>query len=346
MKELFGSLKSFLSPTQSACWQTLILLSLFSVAMAALMSPTVQGLVSFCGWVFLITAVWWFVYEKDVMKALTINLVFTKVFLGPWIVSILIVIALFGSWAGFANLSGVTPAALISVAPIAAAITLAPKFIKTSDEKTPQYTVPEKKFRQGMVLFVLSHFLIACWFQFYFLIQGWLNFYPSLLAEDFSRSSFVIRVQPNVQVSRGREVLNAAESELRDRLNNQNWSAIERWLFESKVSNQWTTDLEQSVQSRLRNKLGAGEMDFWKLSGKATGDTYDSGAYYNLLLNATWKGPTAAKTDYTVTKRCELAPKRTFNRRAGSTIPETKVIGTLRCTDVSDPKTGFVQKKA
>ncbi len=346
MKELFGSLRSFLTPTQSASWQTLMLLSLFSIAMAALMTPVVQGLVSFCGWVFLITAVWWFVYEKDVMSALTINLVFMKVFLGPWIVATLIVLALFGSWAGFANLAGVTPAALICVGPIAAAIALAPKFIKTSDEKTPQYTLPDTKFRQGMVLFVLSHLLIACWFQFYFLIQGWLNLYPSLLAEDFSRSAFVIRVQPNIQVSRGKEVLNAAESELRDRLNNQSWSAIERWLFESKVSTQWTTDLEQSVQSRLKNKLGAGEMELWKLSGKATGDTYDSGAYYNLLLNATWKGPTAAKTDYTVTKRCELAPKRTFNRKPGSTIPETKVIGTLRCTDISDPKTGFVQKKA
>ena len=220
-----------------------MLLSLFSVVMAAFMSPAVQGIVSSCGWFFLIVAIWWFVHEKNVQSALSFDGVFTKIFLGPWIVASLIVLAVFGSWSGFANLLRVAPSAFICVAPLAALIALAPKFIKSSKEKTPEFTIPATKDRQGMVLFVLSHLLIACWFQFYFLLQGWLNLYPSLLAEDFGRSSFVVRVQPNIQVSRGREVLNAAESDLRDRLNNQNWSAIERWLFESKVSNQWTTDL-------------------------------------------------------------------------------------------------------
>ena len=343
MKDLFASLRSFLTPKDPASWQTFMLLSLFSVVMAAFMSPGVQGIVSSCGWFFLIVAVWWFVHEKDVQSALSFNGVFTKIFLGPWIVASLIVLAVFGSWAGFINLLGIAPPAFICVAPLAALIALAPKFIKSSKEKTPEFTIPAAKERQGMVLFVLSHLLIACWFQFYFLLQGWLNLYPSLMAEDFSRSSFVVRVQPNIQVSRGREVLNAAESDLRDRLNNQNWSAIERWLFESKVSNQWTTDLERNVQSRLRNKLGGGEMDLWTLSGKVDADAYDSGAYYNLVLNATWKGPTATQTPYTVSKRCELIPKRTFSRRDKSAIPETKVIGTLNCAEIKDPKS-FIKK--
>ena len=343
MKDLFASLRSFLTPKDLASWQTFMLLSIFSVVMGAFMSSLAQGIVSSFGWFFLIVAVWWFVYGKDVQNALTFNTVFTKVFLGPWIISTLIVIAVFGSWNGFANLSGVTPPAFISVAPIAAMIALAPKFIKSSKEKTPEFTVLGVKDRQGMVLFVLSHLLIACWFQFYFLLQGWLNLYPSLMAEDFSRSSFVVRFQPNIPVSRGRELLNAAESDLRDRLNNQSWSAIERWLFESKVSNQWITDLERNVQSRLKNKLGGGEMDLWTLSGKVDADTYDSGAYYNLVLNATWKGPTATQAPYTVSKRCELVPKRTFSRRDKSAIPETKVIGTLNCSDVKDI-TSFIKK--
>jgi hypothetical protein len=343
MKDLFDSLRSFLTPKDSASWQTFMLLSLFSVVMAAFMSPAVQQFVSSFGWFFLIVAVWWFVYGKDVQAALTFNTIFTKVFLGPWIIASLIVLAVFGSWAGFANLLGVAPPAFVCVAPIAAIIALAPKFIKSSKDKTPEFTIPAVKDRQGMVLFFLSHLLIACWFQFYFLLQGWLNLYPSLMAEDFSRSSFVVRVQPSFQVSRGREVLNAAESDLRDRLNNQSWSAIERWLFESKVSNQWITDLESNVQSRLRNKLGGGEMDLWSLSGKVDADPYDSGAYYNLVLNATWKGPTATQAPYTVSKRCELIPKRMFNRRTKSAIPEAKVIGTLNCSDVKDA-TSFIKK--
>jgi Family of unknown function (DUF5357) len=346
MKDLFAALRSFLTPSDPASWQTLMLLSLFSVVMAAFMSSVVQGIVSFCGWAFLIAAVWWFIHEKDVQSALTFNGIFTKIFVGPWIVATLFGIATFGSWSGFAKLSTVAPAAIICIPPIAAAITLAPKFIKTTADKTPAFTIPEAKHRQGMALFVLSHLLIACWFQFYFLIQGWLNLYPSLMAEDFNRSSFVIRVQPAVQASRGKEVLNAAESELRDRFNNQSWGNIERWLFESKVSDNWANELEKNVQSRLKNKFGGGEMELWKLSGKATGDTYDSGAYYNLLLNATWKGPTATQSNYTVTKRCELSPKRTFSKKAGSPIPESKVIGTLRCADVTEPKRSFVQKKS
>jgi hypothetical protein len=343
MKDLFASLRSFLTPKDLASWQTFMLLSIFSVVMGAFMSSAAQQIVSSFGWFFLIVAVWWFVYGKDVQSALTFNTIFIKVFLGPWIIASLIVLAVFGSWAGFANLSGVAPPAFICIAPLAAMIALAPKFIKSNKDKTPEFTLPAVKDRQGMVLFVLSHLLIACWFQFYFLLQGWLNLYPSLMAEDFSRSSFVVRLQPNIQVSRGREVLNAAESDLRDRLNNQNWSAIERWLFESKVSNQWITDLESNVQSRLRNKRGGGEMDLWTLSGKVDADTYDSGAYYNLVLNATWKGPTATQTPYTVSKRCELVPKRTFNRRDKSAIPETKVIGTLNCSDVKDI-TSFAKK--
>ncbi len=336
MKDLFDSLRSFLTPKDPASWQTFMLLSIFSLVMGAFMSPIAQQIVSLFGWFFLIVAVWWFVYGKEVQSALTFNIIFTKIFLGPWIVASLIVLAVFGSWAGFANLSGIAPPAFISVAPIAAAVALAPKFIKSNKDKTPEFTIPAIKDRQGMVLFLLSHLLIACWFQFYFLLQGWLNLYPSLMAEDFSRSSFVVRVQPNIPVSRGREVLNAAENDLRDRLNNQNWSAIERWLFESKVSNQWVTDLESNVQSRLRNKLGGGEMDLWKLSGKVDADTYDSGAYYNLVLNATWKGPTASQAPYTVSKRCELVPKRTFSRRDKSTTPEAKVTGNLSCADIKD----------
>ena len=114
-------------------------------------------------------------------------------------------------------------------------------------------------------------------------------------------------------------------------------------MFESKVSNQWITDLERNVQSRLKNKLGGGEMDLWTLSGKVDADTYDSGAYYNLVLNATWKGPTASQAPYTVSKRCELIPKRTFNRRNKSDVVETKVIGTLKCADVKDT-TSFIKK--
>ena len=95
MKDLFASLRSFLTPKDLASWQTFMLLSIFSVVMGAFMSSLAQGIVSSFGWFFLIVAVWWFVYGKDVQTALTFNAIFTKVFLGPWIISTLIVLAVF-----------------------------------------------------------------------------------------------------------------------------------------------------------------------------------------------------------------------------------------------------------
>ncbi len=338
MKDLIAALRGFLTPTQPASWQTLILLSLFSVFIALFMSSMAQGLVSSCGWIFLIAAVWWFVYEKNVKTALTLNGIFSSVFLGPWIVSILTCLAFFGSWISFAKLGGLTPPALICVAPLAALITIAPEFIKTTDAKTPAFTWPKADKRQGLVLLVLSHVLIACWIQFYFLLQGWLTMYPSLLADDFSRSSFVIRLpQSVIQSSRGKEVLNAAENELRDRFNNQTWAETERWLFETK-GDTWVKELQSSVQDRLKNKPGIGEVNLWQLGAKVSGDTYDSGALYNLGLEATWKGPSAAGKGYKVTKNCQVVPTRTFTPRKNSPIPNTKMVGKLRCTDVAEPK--------
>ncbi len=338
MKDLVAALRGFLTPSQPASWQTLMLLSLFSVFIALFMTPIPQGFVSSCGWLFLITAVWWFVYEKNVKTALTFNGIFASVFLGPWIISILTCLALFGSWLSFAKLGGITPPMLICIAPLAALITIAPEFIKTNDAtKTPEFTFPGAGKRQGMVLFVLSHFLVACWIQFYFLLQGWLALYPTILADDFSRSAFVVRVQPSIQSSRGKDVLTAAENELRDRFSNQTWGETERWLFETK-GNAWVKELQTSVQKRLKDKPGVGEVNLWQLGAKVSGDTYDSGALYNLGLEATWTGPSADGKAYKVTKNCEVTPTRVFTRRANSSIPNSKMVGKLRCTDVNEPK--------
>ena len=339
MKDMVTSFRGLLTPPQPACWQTLMLLSLFSVFVASFLTPTPQSFVSSWGWFFLITSVWWFVYEKEVKTALTFNSLFGKIFVGPWIVSTLICLAVFGSWVDFGRLEGITPPLFICIPPLAALIDIAPQFIKTNPVlKTPESTLPKVGKRQGIVLFVLSHFLIACWIQFYFLLQVWLGAYPSMLSDDFSRSSFVVRgSQASFQSSRGRDVLNAAERELRDRFDNQTWSETERWLFETKGES-WVKDLQSRVQNRLKGKPGSGEVELWQLGAKVAGDTYDSGALYNLGLEATWTGPSADGKNRKVTKNCEIIPKRVFSRRANSTIPDTKMVGKLSCTDVNEPK--------
>lgn len=338
MKELIQDLRKFLTPEQPSSWQTLLLLSLFSVLIAFFTSTPTQNFLASCGWVFLILATWWFIYEAPVKKALTFPGVFTEIFLGPWVVGAMICLFLFGSWGGLGQLTALTPVAFICWAPVSAAIAIAPNFIKTDPAtKTPKFTWPKVDLRQGLVLFVLSHLLIACWFQFYFLLQGWLSVYPSLLAESFDHSAFVIKVQRDEKgTTKGKDLLNAAELELRDRLKQQSWGDIERWLFENNRQ-QWVKDLETKVEQQLQKRKPFGENNWWKLRGKVTTDTFDTGAMYNLQLDAVWQGPTSLPSGYYLSKRCELTPKREFFRKRGDLLPETRVVGQVKCKDVTQP---------
>jgi Family of unknown function (DUF5357) len=337
MKVIFQQFREMLWPDQPASWQTLILLSLFSAFIAFFTTFPAQNIISSLGWVFLILGTWWFVVQEAVKKALTFNLVFSKVFLGSWIVGALICVFVFGSWGRFGTVA-LVPTAFICWPIVSGAIDLLSKFIKTDGEtKTPKLALPEVKFRQGMLLFFLSHLLIACWFQFYFLLQGWLSTYPSILADDFSRSAFVYKVQFERPSSRGKDILTAAEAALNDRLSKSNWSEIERWLFENQRG-QWVKDLESRVEGQLRDRRLAGEDRWWTLQGQVKGDTFDTGAVYNLQLDAVWQGPSSQQAGYYLRKTCEITPRRTFTRRANSPIPDSRVVGRLKCSPPTDPK--------
>ncbi|MEB3294254.1 MAG: DUF5357 family protein [Synechococcales bacterium] len=338
MKAFFQQFRDVLWPKQPASWQTLILLSLFSAFIAFFTSFPAQNIIATCGWIFLILGTWWFVAQDAVKKALTINIVFTKVFLGAWVVGALICLFVFGSWGQQFGMVRLVPTALIVWPIVSAGVTLASNFI-TSDGslKTPKLIVPEVKVRQGMVLFLLGHLLIACWFQFYFLLQGWLTAYPSILADDFSRSVFVYRVQFERPSSRGKDILSNAEAALADRLKKSNWGDIERWLFENQRG-QWVKDIEGQVEGQLRDRRLAEEDRWWILRGQVKGDTFDTGAVYNLQLDAVWQGPSSQKAGYYLRKTCELTPRRIFTRRANSPIPDSQVVGRLKCSPVGKPQ--------
>ncbi|MGI0492611.1 DUF5357 family protein [Alkalinema pantanalense CENA528] len=339
MKEFIQEIRDFLTPKQPASWQTLLLLSLFSSFIAFFTTSIAQNIISSCGWIFLILAAWWFVYEPPIKKALTFPGIFTQIFIGPWIVAALICLFLFGSWGNYGQLTAITPPAFIVWPLLSAVIGLIPNFIKTNgDSKTPEFTWPGKDKRQGMVLFLMSHLLVACWFQFYFLLQGWLSVYPSLLSDDFTSSSFVVRVSNFDRGSPlGKDVLNTAEAQLRSRLEKQTWGEIERWFFENKAQKQWVNDLESDVSKQLTQRWRFFEGQLWDLQGKVTTDRFDTGAMYNVQLDAIWQGPSSQQSGYYLTKTCEITPSRQFYRKAGVTLPSSRVIGRLKCSEVSKP---------
>jgi hypothetical protein len=290
MKAVFQDLRTTLQPPRWDSWQTLMLMSGFSALLASLATNWTQRIISSCGWIWLILSVWWLVYLYK--KPLTIGFLFV----GPWILSALI--GLFLS----SNLPMLPPSALLILwAPTSAAIAILPNFIQSNSQtKEPEWAVPAINKRQGLLLTVLMHLLIACWVQFYFLLQTWLTAYPSLQAEELGRSNFVINARPTAR-SRGREVLQLTEIALKETLKDKQWPEVERWLLET---NRSITQLQEQVQKRLSQQaIQYPEDPWWRLTGEVTGGEYD------LALRAYLQRPNTQRAGHHVSMLCHITPK-------------------------------------
>ncbi len=334
MQEFIQDLRKKLTPPQFASWQTLLLMSAFSVLLAGATDSWVRELISNCGWIWLILSAWWFVYEYK--KALT----FSDWFSGPWIVGALIGLFVVSTVKGQ---SWALPwsTALILWPPLSAGIAILPNFIATDkDDKTPKWSNPLLNKRQGMVLLVLSHLLIACWFQFYFVLQHWLMDYPSLRADRFDRSAFVVNLGQDENFSRGRDVLKTSEDILRAKFLTMSWPEVERWLLDL---NRQMPKLDEEVQQKLnKQKVRFAENSWWKLKGKVTGGEYD------LDLYAIWQGPSSKTTGYKITKPCQISPKSVIEKKrtpalkngklAIITESKPRVVGQVKCDMPSQPK--------
>lgn len=318
MYEAFKQVRTQMQPPQWASWQTFVLLSIFSAIVASMTSAFVQSIISCFGWVFLILGVWWFTYEPPVKKKLTFN----KLFVGPWITGALISIWIFGSWEGRPN-----DAAFISWPVLSSLIWSMPRFVKTDPKTvTPDYTAPTPAARQDIVLMVLSNVIISCWFQLYFLTQDWLGAYPSLRSDDFSRSAFVVELQPQNRIasSRGVVVLDTAEQGLKARLEGKPWSEVERWLANL---DQEMPALATDVKKQLPDFT---ENEWWDLKGQVTSDAY------TLELQAIWQGPSARSGGYYIAKSCQITQNRRVN--PVTSAPETRSTGTVKCDEPSQPQ--------
>jgi hypothetical protein len=328
MKGVVQEFRKQLTPPRWDSWQTMLLMSIFSALLAGVADPPVETIIASCGWIWLILGVWWFVYEYK--KALT----YGDWFAGPWLVSALI--------AGFfISMFPMIPisAVLILWAPIAAAIAILPNFIQSHKEsKEPEWAKPGKGKRHGMMLLVLSHLVIACWFQFYFLLQNWLVSYPSLQAERFDRSYFVVNLRPD-KYSRGRDVLRVTEEALKAKLTPLDWPEVEKWLLEL---NRSMPALQEDVQQRLgKQRIQFAEDNWWGITGQVTGGEYD------LELRATWKGPSAEGAGHYITKLCRITPKTiavapkqvNLNTAKGivKSLPKFRTISQIQCDATSDP---------
>jgi Family of unknown function (DUF5357) len=330
MKKFFEEIRKLLQPPQWASWQTFIFLSIFSTVFASVTTDITQAIISSFGWLFLVLGVWWFTYEENVKKTLTVN----KIFLGPWITGAVICLALFGGWRNFPQ-----PAMFISWPPISAFISALPKFVKLNpDSKTPKYELPKGKAWQDLVLMFLLNFILSCWFQFYFVLQNWLEAYPSLLADNFSRSAFVFDGRPQrPTTSKGNLLLARVESLLKEQLDNRPWPEVERWLIDL---DQQLPDLETTA----RQQLPFAENIWWNLRGKVLSDAYD------VQFQAVWQGP-SSNGDYVITTTCQIRqgfkpetpPEFKFDSPAPPAKATVRPRSTLAIVKCSTPSTEKVK---
>lgn len=300
--------------------KTLIWLSVFSWAMSLLAGSFVQNFIAFCGWLFLIPGIHWLMYEeKKIKEFLTIE----KVFIAPWITGALICFFLFATPE---NLPGI----MVVIWPIISAIIAAPtKFIKPG----PTYKVPGPPVRQDLIIMVLFNLLLSCWLQLSYSTQVWLAEYPSLRADDLTNSSFVVQTQSTEAAnSQGYDILVQAEAALKESLQGQSWSQVERWLvnFDDRIG-----EFNRQIIDRLPAKA---ENAYWQIEGRVLAGEY------NVQLFAVWKGPSSNNLGYHLAKTCQISQVVPTDIKTtpqtslpmGSVAPNTQVgTATVSCGSVT-----------
>ncbi|AFZ13105.1 hypothetical protein Cri9333_2234 [Crinalium epipsammum PCC 9333] len=291
-------LQRLLSPPRAFSWETLVLLSLFSCFMAYISTGIVRGFISNCGWIFLIFGVGWGTAQK--------RLRISNISLSPWITGALVSTYIFGNISQ-PNLS------VIFWPTISAVIATIPNYFG----KGLKLQLPNPKKRQNMIVFLLSHVVISCWFQFYYVLQDWLQQYPSLLADDLKRSAFVLKLPASEPATiRGTLILNFLETKLSEKLDNKPWSVIERWLLEREKN------LELAVQDSKKELGEVEEYAWWQFTSKLSSTELG----YNLQLIAIWEGPRSKSEKLFIEKLCKI------NRVSSQSETDTNLaVGQVEC---------------
>ena len=276
MKEFFEEIWELFKPPRAYCWQTLFRLSLFSAVMSAISMGFVGEAISIIGYVFLIVSLAWLGIERRWQ-------------LTPWLVSALICLLLWG-------LLKIEPQILILLwFPLSALVASLASFISRNLE----FKFPRPQEGQAMIILLEIQILLACWMQFYFLCNHWLQQYPSLLAEDFSKSQFVLRWNfSSLSPSRGQLIVAGMQTRLEQQINNRPWSEVESWLQTSDRE-----DVLLRFQNQVLEELNAVSEGFlWKIESQ----WLTTKSEYQFQLVAQWLGPRSNDTIENKSDRTEL----------------------------------------
>ncbi|QLE57050.1 septal junction protein FraD [Nostoc sp. TCL26-01] len=314
VEDVYERVKKILVPPKAFSWQTLVYLSVFSWGLSYFALGYVRDFIALCGWLFLIAGTAWYTTDDP----LRIPGTFMPV--GAVLTGFLVSVFAFGNQQDI-----ITPRTIVLWPTISALITALPEFIEGTDTDSTA-KIPKPEARQKIIILVASSMMLSCWLQFYFVMDKWLQEYPSLLADNFSRSTFVInRDIPEKMPQNGVLVLNRLQPLVEEQIAEKPWSVAERWLIEANVN------VRQLGQQVIEKNLGQyEEKELWRVEPRAV--NIPSG--YRLDLLNIWEGPTSNPRGYYLRKSCQITqvPVSTRTTNTSRRLAEDKnTVAEIQC---------------
>ncbi|MTJ51831.1 hypothetical protein FJR38_03615 [Anabaena sp. UHCC 0253] len=286
---LFAGVQKLFTPPKAYSWQTFIYLSLFSWGISYFAVGYIKDTIAFCGWLFLLAGTAWYTTDDP------LRFPGTFMPIGAIITGFLVSVFAFG------HQENVLTSNTIVIWPtIAAIVTAIPNFFEGTGGTSAKAKLPKLQDRQKVVVLLAWCMLISCWIQFYFVIDKWLKEYPSLRADNFEKSAFVIRLEPPTpKPKNGDLILNKIQPLVNQQIGNRPWSEVEKWLLEAdqQLGNLGRRTIESNL-NKSKEKL------LWRVEPRVV--NIKSG--YRLDILTIWGGPSADAQGYYWRKSCLIQP--------------------------------------
>lgn len=284
-------------------WQSALLLSLLAWCVYLLVQDyDLKRLVEFFGWLFLIIGTDWALIEQEgkAKKAGTefkVPLLGLKIRYSPWVTGALVTLALLS----FRFIITDARSAFVGWPLISAALAALPRFLKPGP-KFKRLNELDPPVRQDLVILSLIAILLSCWFEFAFQVQDLLQQYPSIRADNLSRSAFVVQFNRSAVAPSGVEMLEAAEDIVRRQLSQQPWSETQRWLQNINAA-------VPQLDAQIKAAVFGDPPRFRESQAWAFNAQYRNGIPDNVLqLQAIWNGPSSQTGGYQLQQNCLIGP--------------------------------------
>lgn len=284
----YARLRYLLIPPKWYSWQTVIYLSIFSWLMSSLSTGYIKDIIAICGWLFLIAGTSWYTTDKP------LYIPGTKMPIGAVITGFLVSVFAFGQTQNI-----LTTRTIVFWPTIAAIITAIPEFFEGTGTDV-QRQIPKIETRQRMIILIASCMVISCWIQLCFVVDKWLDKFPSVEVDHIKPSALVITTVPVVKVpGNGVLILNKLEPLVEEQIAKRPWSEVEQWLLDARRR---VGDLGKQVIAT--NLAEYDERYLWRVEPRVS----NANSGYKLDLLSIWVGPSANASGYYLKKSCRIDP--------------------------------------